>query len=216
MNFSTLTVSYKRALPLLDTDFLGMSIMISETKFYAISEGIRVNVAVGTPSWKTFATFQPIVLSSDVDESCYSVYTEAYTSYALSKSVAVSALTAYNYFSNPSYSSIAFTIGSIGSTTNLLAKMQSIASWCPIYPSPYVINTVTQVQTTYYYTVGSSASFSITPYSSSYLCGSIPPVFTYTGFYNSNGVQLVPTDFIQVAPSNGMISVTTAGTLTTS
>ena len=93
--------------------------------------------------------------------------------------------------------------------------MQSVTSWCPLYTTPYAIQSVTQLQTTFNYTVGSSALFSIDPYSSSYLCGSIAPVFTYTGYYNNNGVALVAADFIQIDPSNGQITVTTAGTLTT-
>lgn len=42
LNFGTLTASYKRALPILTLDFLGMSIMKSETKFYAITSGFGV------------------------------------------------------------------------------------------------------------------------------------------------------------------------------
>jgi hypothetical protein len=70
-----------------------MSVMKSETMFFAITEGGRVSVSSTTATWQSFATSQPIVLSSDINESCYTVNTEAYTSYALSKSVAITALT---------------------------------------------------------------------------------------------------------------------------
>jgi hypothetical protein len=68
LNFGTLTASYKRALPILTLDFLGMSIMKSETKFYAITSGFGVSLSTTTS--KTFFTEQPILLSSDADESC--------------------------------------------------------------------------------------------------------------------------------------------------
>ena len=74
--------------------------------------------------------------------------------------------------------------------------MQSVESWCPLFTTPYAIDSVTQAQTTFSYTAGSSATFSITPFSSKFNCGTIAPVFTYTGFLNSNGVALVPADFI--------------------
>ena len=124
------------------------------------------------------------------------MYTEAYTSYAIKKSVAITVLTAYNYFSNTGYKGVTLTAATISTYSYVIAQMQSVSSWCPLYTTPYAIQSVTQVQTTFYYTVGSGAAFSITPFSSSFLCGSIAPVFTYTGFYNSNGVALVPADFI--------------------
>lgn len=111
-------------------------------------------------------------------------------------SVSITSLTAYSYFSNAAYTGITLTPSSLSTYSYVIAQMQSVSSWCPLYTSPYAIQSVTQVQTTFYYTVGSSAAFSITPYSSSFLCGSIAPVFTYSGFYNSNGVALVPADFI--------------------
>jgi hypothetical protein len=123
MDFSALTVSYKRALPIFDNDYLGMSVMLSDIKFYAIAEAARVNVATTTASWKTFSTTQPILLSSDLDESCYSVYTEAYTTYPLSKSVTVSSLTAYNYFSHLTYTGVTLTIITTSFFTNVAAQM---------------------------------------------------------------------------------------------
>jgi hypothetical protein len=111
--------------------------------------------------------------------------------------VSISVLTAYSYFSDETYSGVALTEYTTITTFSYdIGEMDSVSSWCPLYTNPYVIQSVTQVQTTFYYTPGSSAAFSITPYSSSLLCGSIAPVFTYSGFYNSNGVALVPADFI--------------------
>jgi hypothetical protein len=137
------------------------------------------------------------VLSSNVDESCYTVYTEVYTSNALSKSVAITALTTYNYFSDTAYTGVTLTASTTITTYSyVISQMQSITSWCPMYTTPYAIESVTQVQTTFYYLAGSSAEFSIKPYSSKFYCGSIAPVFTYTGFLNSNGLALVSTDFI--------------------
>ncbi len=95
-----MTASYKRVLPSLSKDYLGMSIMKSDTHFYAISEGFQVNTATtATGTWKAFATHQSIILSTDSTEICYSLYPDTYTSFTLSNSVAVNALTAYNYFS---------------------------------------------------------------------------------------------------------------------
>jgi hypothetical protein len=75
-----------------------------------------------------------------MDESCYTVYTEAYTSYALSKSVAITALTAYNYFSNTAYTGVTLTASTTITTYSYVAaQMQSVASWCPLYTAPYAI-----------------------------------------------------------------------------
>ena len=178
--------------------------MKSETMFYAITQGTRVGVSSSSATWQSFGTTQPILLSTDLDESCYTVYTEAYTSYALSKTVAFNTLTAYQYFSDTAYTGVTLTVSTTITTFSyVIAEMQLVTSWCPLYTTPYAIQSVTQLQTTFQYTVGSSALFSIDPYSSSYLCGSIPPLFTYTGYYNNNGVALVAADFIQIDPSNG-------------
>jgi hypothetical protein len=56
-NFAAMTASYKRALQKLDTDYLGMSVMKSETMFYAITQGTSVGVSSTTTtiSWKYFS-----------------------------------------------------------------------------------------------------------------------------------------------------------------
>jgi hypothetical protein len=127
-----------------------------------------------------------------------------YTSYTLSESVSISVLIAYDYFSDLAYSGVTLTEYTTITTFSYdIAEMDSVSSWCPLYMESYAIQPVTQVQTTFYYTAGSSATFSITPYSSSFVCGSIAPVFTYSGYYNSNGVSLISAGFIEVNPTNG-------------
>ena len=56
INFAALTASYKRALPILDLDYLGMSVMKSDTIFYAVTTGARVGVSSTTETWQSFST----------------------------------------------------------------------------------------------------------------------------------------------------------------
>lgn len=130
--------------------------------------------------------------------------------------MAITSLTAYNYFSDTAYSGVTLTVSTTITTFSYdAAQMNNVTSWCPLYKTTYGIQPVTQNQTTFYYTAGTSEVFPITPYSFVYQCGSIDPVpvFEYTGYHNSNGVALVSADFIWLSSTDGKITVSSAGTV---